>query len=128
MIDTSWLAALLAAGAWTTFFSMFDKPGIRGYRNLGWVACYIIGVLMFFFASWRVALGTWAAVGVASGFLYLLYEVGAFLRSKDKEAKPRPRVILDGLYLWPIMLPEAIEYSLAELGMVISEEQNGGTR
>jgi hypothetical protein len=115
MIDPSWLTALLIAASWTTFFSMFSVPAIRGYRNFGLLACYVVGVLMPFFLDWRTALATWAAVGVASGVLYFLYEVTGHLRARSEGARPSPRTLLDGLLLWPVMLPEVIENVLAEM-------------
>ena len=119
-INISWLIALLAAAAWTVFFSMFNNPGIRGWRNLGWLACFIIGLVMLFKLPLSSSLGTWALVGVCSGGLYFAYETFAFARAPDRSKASRPRVatLLHGLLLWPIMLPEAIEYWLADIGVL----------
>lgn len=118
MIHTTWLAALLAAAAWTTLFSLASVPWVRGYRNFGWLACYAIGVAMFVRADLRTALATWAVVGIGSGVAYFAYEAMVRVRSGADAAKPSPRALLDGVFLWPIMLPEAIENSLSELGLL----------
>ena len=113
-----WLAILGAAAAWTIFFSCFNAPGIRGWRNLGWLACYVAGVVMFFFLPWRAALGTWALIGIASGLVYFGHELLGYLRSREADARPNPRTIANGLLFWPIKLPEAVEYLLADLGVL----------
>ena len=119
-ISVSWLFKLGLASAWTIFFSMFNAPGIRGWRNLGWLACFVLGAVMAFVMPWRVSLATWAAAGVFSGLVYFVYELLAYVKAKDKStaAKPNLGVLFHGLFLWPIMLPEAIEYALAELGVL----------
>ena len=59
MPDARWLIYLLVASGWTTFFSMFNTPGIRGWRNIGFLATYITGIAMFFRISVLSAAGTW---------------------------------------------------------------------
>ena len=118
LVNLKWLAILGAAAAWTTFFSLFNKPGIRGWRNLGWPGCYVIAVVMLFVLPWRSSLATWSLLGIGSGLLYFAYEVFGYVRAADDKTKPRIATILNGLFLWPIMLPEAIEYWLADLGVL----------
>jgi hypothetical protein len=115
-----WLAILGAAAAWTTFFSLFNTPGIRGYRNLGILACFVLAFVMLFFVPFRSALVTWASIGWLSGMLYSAYEWWSYFSTKDKSEATRPSVstIFNGLLLWPIMLPEFVEYTLAGLGLL----------
>jgi len=112
--------ALLAAVGWTTLFSFTNKPGVRGLRNLGILASYILALVFGFVAGWRAALVTWAAFGVAGGFIYLSWEVLQRLRPAAGEQKPGVSLLplLHGLFAWPIMVPEAIEYALAEFGFL----------
>jgi hypothetical protein len=93
-------------------------PGIRGWRNLGWPACYVIFVVMLFRLPFTVALVTWAGFGVASGLLYVIYELIARLRTPAGEERPSVSFshIPYGLLAWPLMAPAAIEYAAAELG------------
>ncbi len=58
--------ALLIAVGWTTLFSLVNKPGIRGFRNAGNLACYVLPHVFLSVAGWRSKL-TWAAFGVAGG-------------------------------------------------------------
>lgn len=119
-VSTKWLLILGGATAWTVFFSLFITPGIRGWRNLGWLACYVLGVAMLFAVPWRAALGTWAAAGIFSGLFYFAYEAFVYAKATDRSnaSKPSPVTIVHGLAMWPIMLPEAIEYLLAEVGIL----------
>lgn len=118
LVNLEWLAILGVAAAWTIFFSCFNRPGIRGWRNLGWLACYIAGLVMLFVLPWRSSLATWAIPGLGSGLLYFAYELFGYLRERNADAKPRPGTIFNGLLLWPIMLPEVVEYWLADLGVL----------
>lgn len=99
---------------------MFDSPQVRGWRNLGLLACYVLGVVMAIVLPWRVALRTWGVIGVASGLLYVAYELFVLIRSTDRSqaSRPNPMTVVHGLALWPIMLPECIEYLLADLGVL----------
>ena len=121
-ISVKWLLILACASIWTIFFSMFSTPRIRGWRNLGWLMCFIIGVIMLFALPWRSALVTWAVAAVFSGLVYFAYESFAYLRARDKAraAMPSPITVAHALFVWPIMLPEAIEYFLADIGVLKS--------
>ena len=120
-VSFTWLAALGFAAAWTILFSFSNTPGVRGWRNLGLLACYILGIGMAVVAPWRAAVGTWVLFGVVSGALYFAYEAfGYFKHRSEDSGKPRVATIANGLLLWPIMLPEVIEYSLADAGVLKS--------
>ena len=118
MPNAHWLVYLLVAAGWTTFFSMFNAPGIRGWRNVSLLATYITGIVMFFRIAFLSTAGTWAALGLASGLLYFIYEAWGYLKTREVEQRPRLRTIAHGLLAWPIMLPEVIEYTLAEIGVL----------
>lgn len=119
-IDGRWLAALLATLAWSTFFSMFNRPTIRGWRNLGLLAGYGVGVAMFVLLPWRSATVTWLAVAIPAGVLYVTYDVISFARTREREGISRPSAgpLVHALLLWPVMFPEAIEYLLADVGLL----------
>ncbi|MDP2045334.1 MAG: hypothetical protein Q8L00_03880, partial [Deltaproteobacteria bacterium] len=56
-----------------------------------------------------------------SGILYFMYETVGYIRNRTTENRPRIATLLNGLYLWPIMLPEVVEYSLSDLGILKTE-------
>jgi len=87
VINLKWLAILGGAAAWTIFFSLFNAPGIRGWRNLGWLACYLVGLVMAIVLPWRSSLTTWLILGLGSGLLYFAYELFGYLHSRTPDAK-----------------------------------------
>lgn len=124
LISGKWLLFLGCAAAWTIFFSMFSARRVRGWRNLGWLACFSLGIAMVFALPWRSALATWAVAGIFSGLLYFSYELFAFVRTADKSEafRPNPITVVHGLIMWPIMLPEAVEYFLTDAGVLRAAE------
>src|SRR5438045_8673741 len=96
-ISVKWLLILACASIWTIFFSMFSTPRIRGWRNLGWLMCFIVGVIMLFALPLRPALVTWAVAAVFSELVYFADESFAFLRSPDKTraAIPKPTAVAE---------------------------------
>jgi hypothetical protein len=119
-IHVPFAVALLIAVGWTTLFSLTNKPGIRGFRNLGILASYVLVLVFLFVAGWRSALVTWAVFGVVGGVIYLCWEILQRLRTAAGEQKPGVSLspLVHGLFAWPIMVPEAVEYALAELGVL----------
>jgi hypothetical protein len=61
---------------------------------------------------------TWGAVGLATGALYYAYDWWATRGQEDPDAHARLTTILHGLVAWPVMLPEVVEYTLAETGVL----------
>ena len=118
-IHVPFAVALLIAVGWTTLFSLSNTPGIRGFRNLGILASYILVPVFLFVAGWRAALVTWALFGVVGGVIYICWEILQRLRASG-EQKPGVSLspLVHGLFAWPIMVPEAMEYALAELGIL----------
>jgi hypothetical protein len=98
---------------------MFNRPGVRGYRNLGILAAYVCLLVFFFRASWLSVVITWALFGLAGGITYTFWEILQRTKAKNEE---KPEVgfthFVPALALWPIMIPEAVEYALAELGIL----------
>ncbi|MEK7953693.1 hypothetical protein [Luteolibacter soli] len=110
----------MIALAWTTFFSMFNRQPIRGNRNFGLLACYIIFIVMLFRRPFAETFATWAVFGFAGGLCYLGYEVISRLRTSPGEEKPGVSLVtlFYGLLAWPVMIPEAIEYLAADFGLL----------
>jgi len=119
-IDRQHAIFLLIAVGWTTLFSMTSKQPVRGLRNLGILVCYILAVVMLIRLRFVSALVTWCAFGIAAGVIYSLYELVAYARDKspDKKLGLSFSHFIHGPLAWPIMIPEAIEYLLADLGVL----------
>jgi hypothetical protein len=119
-IDKNHAAYLLIAVGWTTLFSFTIKQPVRGLRNLGILACYILAIVMIVRLRFVTALVTWCVFGVAAGVIYTIYELVARVRTKEPDKKPSVSLssFVHGPLAWPIMIPEAVEYLLAELGVL----------
>ena len=123
LIHLPFVIPLLISLAWTVLFSIFNKPSIRGFRNLGILATYILFIIFFFLMNWKVLLVTWACFGICGGLIYILYELIQNIKSQEKSFQVHFEHIIYGLFAWPIMVPEAIEYSLTELGILKSSSK-----
>ena len=119
-IDKQYAILLLIATGWTTFFSMTHKQPVRGLRNLGLLACYILAIVMLIRLPFVTALTTWCAFGIVAAIIYNFYDLVVYARSKspDKKLGLSFAYFLYSPLAWPIMLPEAIEYMLAEVGVL----------
>lgn len=120
MISVNFSVALAIAFAWTIVFSMTNKFPVRGLRNLGILACYIIGISMFFAVGFKTAGTTWVMFGLVGGGLYFIYNLIVWAKANAGEAKPRISIghFIYGQFAWPVMGSEAIEYTLAEIGVL----------
>jgi hypothetical protein len=87
---------------------------------LGILASYVAGVVFLFVAGWCLALVTWALFGVAGGLLYIGWEMLERRRAAGSLQDPGISLapLIHGLFLWPVMAPEAVEYALTELGIL----------
>ena len=119
-ISIRYLIYFLIAVGWTTLFSMSNTRGIRGYRNLGILACCILLIVMLFRVQFTSAVATWCVLGVSGGLVYIAYELLARIRASQSEQKPKVSFghVIYGNLMWPVMVPEAVEYILAELGIL----------
>jgi len=102
---------------------MSNNPAVRGFRNFGIIGCYLSLAIGLFALGWRRMVPAWCLVGLVSGAAYFIYEAVSYHREKDPEARPSLATFLHGLIVWPIMLPEVIENSLAELGVLKAGQQ-----
>jgi len=105
---------------WTVFFACVVSARVRGLRNVGIAALVIVGLAAPFFVGFVDAVITWLAMGVGGGLLYFGWELWSYYSEGRRigEPFPRLRVLLHALVLWPIMIPEAVEYFGAALGIL----------
>lgn len=118
LVSPRWLLYLGVPAGWAVLFSLFNRQPLRGLRNFGLLGCYVVGIVMAFRLPWRQSLATWLVPALGAGLAYFLYEVVSSLRAREREVKPRWTTLLNGVFAWPIMVPEVIEYSLAEAGVL----------
>jgi hypothetical protein len=120
MLHSTLLIVYAALLCWTVFFACAISANVRGYRNVGIVALNIVGLVAPFIVGFTPAAETWLAIGVMGGLLYFVWELWSYYSEGRKIGEPFPAldVIIHGLVLWPIMIPESLEYFGAELGIL----------
>jgi len=111
-----WIYALGAVVVLLIVASLFMSPAIRMIRMPLMLAAYVIGIVLFFkLGIWR-GLALWCCIGIVTGLLYWSYELWSARHSKEPDSTtPSLRTVVDGLYLWPVMLPEVVENIWAEI-------------
>ena len=97
---------------------MTNKFPIRGNRNLGLLAAYISPLVFIFISGFKSVAVTWLAFALLGALIYLAWEVFQNTRAKNPDEKSQVGFgsLLSAPFAWPIMIPEAIEYFLAEVG------------
>jgi threonine/homoserine efflux transporter RhtA len=119
-VDSFWLTLLGASAIVSSLCGLSNRRRLRLVRGLAWLSGYVLGIAMFIALPWRHAGATWLVMAVLGSGLYLIYEVyGYVVGDKNGErTAPRLATVVGGLLAWPIMVPEAVEYLLAELGVL----------
>ena len=107
----------------TILVSIQPAIGLRQVRNLSILASYAVGIALLFADKWARPAAVWAGVGLVSGVLYFGYEAWSIQRAKQERpgedhGSPSVSTILLGVFAWPLSLPEVIESTLADAGVI----------
>ena len=107
----------------TILVSIQPSIGLRQVRNLTILASYVVGLALLFADRWVRPAAVWATVGIVSGVLYFSYEAWSIARAKretpgEDHGSPRVSTIMLGVFAWPLALPEVIESTLADAGLI----------
>ncbi len=115
---------LCIALAWTTAFSMTNKFPLRGNLNFGLLACFVSPLIFVFVSGFKSVSVTWFAFALLGALTYTAWEV--FQNTKVVSPEEKGKIgfgsFLSAPLAWPIMIPEAIEYFLAEIGVLKAVE------
>lgn len=124
-VDIMWALVLLGITLWTTGCVLMN-PGLRGMRWVGLACSY--GILAWMLAALppRDALTTWLVFAAAGGAVVMGYELWARRRYRGTGRPARPLVALQGIVLWPILLPDAVEGMFVDAGILPQGRAHGG--
>jgi len=111
----------------TIAVSLQPSVALRQVRNLTIFASYGVGVALLFSDGWLRPALIWTSIGLISGVLYFGYEAWSIAKAHRQNAAEDPgsaslSTVLLGVVAWPLALPEVIEASLADLGVIGSGE------
>ncbi len=109
----------------TILVSIQPSISVRPIRNLTILGSYGVGLALLFADRWVRPAAIWAGVGLLSGILYFGYETWSWWRANragltEEQVRPSGSTVLLGVIAWPVALPEVIEYTLADLGVIQS--------
>jgi len=90
---------------------------------LGLVLSYAVLVWMLVELPWREALFTWGIFAVFGGVLTIAYELWARRRYRETGRAPRRLIRLEGLVLWPSLVPDAVGQMLNDAGILPKDER-----
>ncbi len=112
--------------AMTVLASIQPSISVRPVRNLTILGCYGVGIALLFADRWVRPALIWAGVGLLSGVLYFAYETWSSWRARragrpEEQVRPSASTVLLGVIAWPVALPEVIEYTLADCGLIGSQ-------
>lgn len=107
----------------TILVSIQPAIGLRQVRNLSILASYPVGLALLFADKWARPAAVWVGVGLVSGILYFGYEAWSIERAKrerpgEDHGSASVSTILLGVVAWPLSLPEVIESTLADAGVI----------
>ncbi len=107
----------------TVAVSIQPSIGLRQVRNLTILASYLVGVALLFADRWVRPAAVWVVVGLVSGLLCFGYDSWSIAgarrqRPGEDHGSASLSTILLGVVAWPLALPEVIENTLADTGVI----------
>lgn len=123
-VNLMWAIVLFGILLWTTACVVLNAALRRGMGLMGMVLSY--GVLVWMLIDLPVvdALVTWALFAAVGGVLTSVYELWARRRYAGTGRRARPIVRVEGLVLWPAMVPDAVGLMLNEAGIIPADERS----
>jgi hypothetical protein len=122
-INLMWAIVLFGILLWTTVSVLLNAALRRGMGMLGLVLSYAVLVWMLVELPWREALFTWGIFAVFGGVLTIAYELWARRRYRETGRAPRRLIRLEGLVLWPSLVPDAVGQMLNDAGILPKDER-----
>lgn len=123
-INMMWAIVLFGILLWTTACVLLNAALRRGMGLMGLALSYGTLAWMLVDLPWTEALATWAFFAVAGGLVTLVYELWARRRYADTARAPRPLLRVNGLLMWPAMIPDAVGLMLNDAGIIPADERS----
>lgn len=123
-INLMWAIVLFGILLWTTACVMLNAALRRGMGIMGMVLSYAVLVWMLIDLPWREAAVTWSVFAAFGGALTVVYELWARRKFAGTDRAPRAIVRLEGIFLWPSMVPDAVGLMLNDAGIIPADERS----
>lgn len=123
-VSLMWAIVLFGVLLWTTACVVLNAALRRGMGIMGLVLSYGVLVWMLFDLPLIDAVVTWTVFAALGGALTAVYELWARRRYVGTGRVARRIVRLEGLVLWPAMIPDAVGLMLNDAGILPADERS----
>ncbi len=117
-INIMWAIVLFGILLWTTAIVALNAALRRGMGRMGLALSYGVLFWMIMELPWREAAATWGVFATAGGVLTVIYEFWARRHYAGTGRAPRRLVRIEGVLMWPAMIPDAVGLIFNELGIM----------
>ena len=117
-VNFMWAIVLFGILLWTTACVALNAALRGGMRLLGMVLSYGVLCWMIVALPWREAAATWGLFAAAGGVLSVVYELWARGRYAGTGRRPRRLIRLEGVVMWPAMIPDAVGLMVNDAGIL----------
>ncbi|MBY0491842.1 MAG: hypothetical protein K2R93_18525 [Gemmatimonadaceae bacterium] len=123
-INLMWAIVLFGILLWTTACVLLNAALRRGMGIMGMVLSYSTLVWMLIDLPFKEAVVTWSLFAAFGGFLTVVYELWARRKYAGTDRRPRRLVRIEGAFLWPAMIPDAVGLMLNDAGIIPADERS----
>jgi len=122
-VNLMWAIVLFGILLWTTACVVLNAAFRRGMGIMGMILSYAVLVWMGIDLPWREAAVTWSVFAVFGGALTILYELWARRKYAGTGRAPRTILRIEGIVMWPAMVPDAVGLMLNDAGIIPADER-----
>ncbi len=123
-VSIMWAIVLFGILLWTTASMVLNAALRLGMGRLGLLLSYAVLVWMLVDLPWREAAATWGVFAALGGALSVPYELWARRRYAGTGRLPRRLIRVEGVLLWPRMIPDAVGLMLNNAGILPADDRN----
>ncbi len=121
-INVMWAIVLFGILLWTTACVVLNAALRRGMGIMGMSLSYGALVWMLIDLPWVEAVVTWTFFAVFGGLVTVLYELWA-RRHYGTARAPRRILRIEGIVMWPALVPDAVGLMLNDAGIIPADER-----
>jgi len=123
-VNIMWAIVLFGILLWTTASTVLNAALRRGMGVMGMLLSYAVLVWMLIDLPWREAAVTWGIFAALGFALTVPYELWARRRYAGTGRARRPLIRVQGVLLWPTMIPDAVGLMLDSAGILPSDDRS----